>query len=179
MKRFIMGAATMALWMSLTTGQALAETNLSDGGNSAKSHAEMNGPAKIRESSATCAFLKKMNDETIELDLVEYITDEDTDRIRELNLSESDMPDGYYIYNPTVDSVIYSIGDETTFTFIDWGRDFVLPDEDRFEVLFVTTTNRSVFRRYLSTYTNSSPGMPFFFEIEDGCIKSIAEKPMA
>lgn len=36
--------------------------------------------------------------DTLYLDEVEWITDENQDRIKELELSQSDMPNGYYIY---------------------------------------------------------------------------------
>ena len=29
------------------------------------------------------------------------------EKVRELNLTDNDMPDGYYIYNPNYDAYIY------------------------------------------------------------------------
>ena len=109
------------------------------------------------------------------MDIAEYITDEDTERMRELDLTEGDMPDGYYIYNPDETKETLHLTKETNYTFIDWGRDFV--DADLYEDLLISTTSRELFRSYLKTYRNSRPGMPFFLEVEDGTVKSILEKP--
>ena len=124
-----------------------------------------------------CALIKKIDGNIIELDRVEYITDEDSDRLKELNLTEHDLPDGYYIYNPDHETETLSLSPDTMYTFIDWGRDFI--DSDEFEDLYISTTSKALFVKYISTYKNSQPGMPFFLEIQDGKVKTICEKPMA
>lgn len=127
------------------------------------------------EVESYCAYVISLGTDTIEVDIAEYITDEDTERMRELDLTEGDMPDGYYIYNPDETTETLHLTKETNYTFIDWGRDFV--DADLYEDLLISTTSRELFRSYLKTYRNSRPGMPFFLEVEDGTVKSILEKP--
>lgn len=63
------------------------------------------------------AFLKGMTDSTITVDIAEFITDDDTERIKELNLSEEDMPDGYYIYNPDEETVTWKLDGQTIYLY--------------------------------------------------------------
>lgn len=63
------------------------------------------------------AFLKGMTDSSITVDIAEFITDDDTERLKELNLTEEDMPDGYYIYNPDEETVTWKLDGQTVFTF--------------------------------------------------------------
>lgn len=131
----------------------------------------------ISDQKEICAFIKKIGEDSIQVDIAEYLTDEDTGRIKELNLSEGDLPDGYYIYNPEIELETFALAPDTVFNFIDWGRDFV--KSDNFDDLKISTTNRDDFIKYLNTYENSEPGMPFFLEFKDGKVTSITEKPMA
>ncbi|MEY8338231.1 hypothetical protein AALB16_09440 [Lachnospiraceae bacterium 62-35] len=132
--------------------------------------------SKETEEEGLCAYLKGIEGGRVQVDIAEYITDEDKDRMAELHLTENDLPDGYYIYNPDEEITELPLGEDILYEFIDWGRDFVT-DED--ESLKVITASQEVFIRYLDTYENSSPGMPFFFQIEDGKVRRIVEKPMA
>lgn len=123
-----------------------------------------------------CAFIEKIDGDAIYVDLAEYITDEDTERVKELGLTEGDMPDGYYIRNPEEDITVLQLKEDTNYSFIDWNRDF-LPEsvlDSRYE-----TTVKAEFQKYLDTYPNSKPGMPLFFEVKDGVVQEIYEEPMA
>lgn len=124
--------------------------------------------------SDVCAFIREVKDNVMVLDLAEYITPEDTERMTELGLTETDLLDGYYIHNAEIESEDYTLTGETTYTFIDWYNDFVEVGADR----TVSTTSRDDFIKYLSTYENSQPGMPFFFELKGNEVISITEKPM-
>lgn len=124
--------------------------------------------------SGICAFIKEIKGDTIVVDVAEYITTKDTERIEELGLSFSDMPNGYYINNPETAFVEYTLTDKTVFNFIDWKNDFVEEGESR----NVSSTSKEDFVKYLSTYQNSQPGMPFFFEISDKIVISITEEIM-
>lgn len=123
-----------------------------------------------------CAFIKKIEGDTVFVNVAEYITTDDTERMKELNLTEEDMPDGYYVYDPDSEIEEFSLTPDTVYHFIDWGRDFV--DSDMFEDLNIYTTTKAVFLKYLKTYKNSVPGMPFFFQMQDGKVAKIVEKPM-
>lgn len=121
------------------------------------------------------AFIKNVSADNVTVDIVEYITDTNKERIKELKISEEDMPDGYYIFNSDEEVTIWKCNAETVYTFIDWNGDFTgaeSPEE-------YTTTDIKEFQKYIETYDNGEPKMPFFFIIENGYIKQIIEKPFA
>ena len=67
--------------------------------DSKNAQAQAANPSYMDENGGEyiAAFLKDMTDSTITVDIAEFITDDNTERIKELKLSEEDMPDGYYI----------------------------------------------------------------------------------
>ncbi len=117
------------------------------------------------------AMVKKIGPETVTLDIVEYITLEDTDRIEELALSETDMLPGYCIYNPDSELLECELSEETVYNFIDWRNDFVEKGKDR----NVTTTNNITFLKYVNTYHNAEPQMPFIIKVIGGKVVEITE----
>lgn len=121
------------------------------------------------------AFFKEMTESTVTVDVIEFITDADAERIKELNLTENEMPDGYYIYNQDTETVTWKLDSQTVYMFIDWNGDFTgfeYPEE-------YTTTDLQEFRKYIETYKDAAPGMPFFFQIENGVVRLILEKQIA
>ena len=70
------------------------------------------------------AFIKNVSADNITVDIVEYIIDTNKERIKELKISEEDMPDGYYIFNSDEEVIIWKCNAETVYTFIDWNGDF-------------------------------------------------------
>ncbi len=121
------------------------------------------------------AFLKEVTESTVTVDVIEFITDAETERIKELNLTENEMPDGYYIYNQDTETVTWNLDSQTVYRFIDWNGDFTgseYPEE-------YTTTDVQEFIKYIETYQNATPGMPFFFQIENGVVRLILEKQIA
>lgn len=62
------------------------------------------------------------------LDPVEWLTLEDTERLRELNVNPEDLPNGFYIYNPNTYSQHYQGTDETRIRIIDWAGDMSYQD---------------------------------------------------
>ena len=145
--------------------------------DSKNAQAQAANPSYMDENGGEyiAAFLKDMTDSTITVDIAEFITDDNTERIKELNLLEEDMPDGYYIYNPDEETVTWKLDEQTIYTFIDWNGDFTGSDYPK----EYTTTDAAEFQKYIGTYEDSQPGMPFFFQIEDGMVKVILEKQIA
>lgn len=43
----------------------------------------------------------------------------------------------------------------------------------------VTTRDKGIFQKYLETYTDAKPGMPFFLKVKGKKVTGIWEKPMA
>lgn len=127
------------------------------------------------ENSSVCAYIRKIDGNKVTLDLAEFIQCTDSERIDELNLSEdSDFPNGYYIYNPDETTAEYILTDDTLYTFIDWNREFTDKDSD----MFVMTNSLDTFTKYVNTYKESKPGMPFFFELDGNEVWSITEHYM-
>lgn len=107
------------------------------------------------------------------LDEVEWITDDDKDRIIELELSpRKDMPNGYYIYNASLDKISFKLNDKTVYNFIDWGNDFVGEDEDK----RYSTKKQEEFLKYLNTYTDKAARVPFWVETKDDYVISVTEQ---
>ena len=132
--------------------------------DSKNAQAQAANPSYMDENGGEyiAAFLKDMTDSTITVDIAKFITDDN-------------MPDGYYIYNPDEETVTWKLDGQTIYTFIDWNGDFTgsdYPEE-------YTTTDAAEFQKYIGTYEDSQPGMPFFFQIEDGMVKVILEKQIA
>lgn len=126
-----------------------------------------------------CAFIRKMTDNTFIVDPLEYIEKEDTKRIKELGLDiENDFLDGYYFHNPDKTTTTWKIDENTEYIFLDWGQDFT-NDENVIEIygyMATYTKDKELFRRYLATYKNSKPKMPFFFTVENSVVKKIVER---
>ena len=107
---------------------------------------------EAKPSGSYCAFIRRMDNDNLWVDMVEWITPEDKEKVRSLKLTEHDMPDGYYIHNPSRSRTILKLTADTQYRFIDWGRSFSDSDE---------------------------PEMPFFIEVENGAVTLIEEKPIA
>lgn len=127
------------------------------------------------EVTDLCAYVKEIKGNTIVVDPVEYISSEDSDKILTYKHIDDDMPDGYYLYNEDEATTEYTLTDQTEYSFLDWGRDFGGTDED----IRVVTKDKSVFQKYMQTYTDGKPGMPFFFELDGDKVVKIVEKAMA
>jgi len=123
----------------------------------------------------TIAFLRDMTDSTVTVDVIEFITSENTERVKALDLTEGDLISGYYINNPDTKTITWKLDEQTVYTFVDWGGDFTESGDPG----IYTTTDREVFRQYVGTYNDSQPGMPFFFQVESGTVSLILEKPIA
>ena len=138
---------------------------------------EESAPSGERGERETWAYIRNLEGDRLWMDPVEYIQEDDRERIGELGLTEADLTGGFCIYNPDPSEEELLLTPETEYTFIDWGRDFV--DSDDPEELRITGASREQFETYLNTYENSRPGMPFFFRIRDGAVVSVTEEPMA
>lgn len=121
------------------------------------------------------AFLKEMTENNMIVDVIEFITDDNEEEIRELNLTEDDMPDGYYIYNTDTETIAWKLDAQTVYIFIDWNGEF---SDSEYPEKY-TTTDVQEFKKYIETYENATPGMPFFFQIEDDVVRLVLEKPFA
>lgn len=101
---------------------------------------------------------------SFEFDEIEWVTLDDTDRIKELNLnSDNDFPNGFYINNPTSDTKSYTVTDETEYQIIDWNNNGE-----------TSTVDLNGFATHINEYTDYSP--PFWIIIDNNKVISIVEQ---
>lgn len=133
------------------------------------------GCKSINEENNTnkyIGYIRSVDDSTIELDDFEFITSEDTERIKELKLSDSDMPNGYYINNVSEETKSFSLTNETEFIFYDTGNLFVSEEDDK----KYTTYNKDEFIEFLYLYSDSPRRTPFWVEVSNKDVIKIEEE---
>jgi hypothetical protein len=106
------------------------------------------------------------------LDEFEFIKQDDKERMEELGLTESDMPNGYYIYNESDETQSFTLDEQTEFTFFDTGNLFVSEEEDK----KYTTTNIEEFKQFLYGDSNTPIQTPFWVDVQDGKVISVEEE---
>ena len=122
-----------------------------------------------------CAYIKEIKGDILVIDPVEFISSEDSDQFASYKHTDDDAPDGYYIYNEDVKTKNMTLTGQTEYSFLDWTREFGGTDAD----IRVTTRDKKIFQKYLETYTDAKPGMPFFLKVKGKKVIGIWEKPMA
>lgn len=117
-----------------------------------------------------------IEDNSVQLDVVEIVTTDDTDRIQDLGLTiKNDLPSGYNIYNQTADVASYQLTDQTKYIFTDFNQLFVEP---KVENRLYETVNKEEFLEG-SSYSDvplEDQKIPYFLEVFDGKVISITEK---
>ncbi len=99
------------------------------------------------------------------LDQIEWLTWEDADRLKELNIDpDKDMPSGFYIHNPNSYPMYFQVTDDTEYNILIWSE---------------SVTHESVsieeFKDYLEDgYSDFMP--PFRVVTKDGYVTSITEQ---
>ncbi len=137
---------------------------------------EIKSPASIEDfmalpESKFIGFVSDFDPERnfFRLDRVEWITDDDEERINELGLSkDDDMPGGFYIYNPESWPQTFEVGENTEYTILDWNRTY--GDEQTY-----TTSNGKEFIDYLDSYEGGFTP-PFWIVKKGRCVTSIREQ---
>lgn len=112
------------------------------------------------------------NNETLALDEFEFITFEDKERMKELNLTDEYMPNGYYIYNESEELSYFEINNETEFTFFDLGNLFVKEGDDK----KYTTTDKEEFRQFLYGSDDVPRRTPFWIKVRGNTVLSVTEQ---
>lgn len=100
------------------------------------------------------------------LDPVEWLTVEDSARLKELNINPDDLPNGYYIYNPTSYPMYYECNDDTEYSIIASG-------EGRGGAAH-KIVSAAEFKEYLNQFDDFVP--PFHVYTRDGYVKAIVEQ---
>ena len=120
--------------------------------------------AKTPESHLI-GFISNFNIDSasFEFDKIEWLTEDNTKRLKQLNITLNDMPNGYYIYNADTYTMRYTVTNQTEYNIINWEE---------------TVTHKSVtmeeFISHFNQYSQFTP--PCRIIIQDGYVLSITEQ---
>lgn len=119
-----------------------------------------------------------INDNKVYVDRVEIIKDSDTERIEEIGIDNSDMPNGYYIYNPTFEQEEYDITNDTAYDFVDYNMYYINEDKADGDRKY-RTNNIDEFIKG-SSYPEDIPleeqTIPYIIELQGDNVYSITEE---
>ena len=103
-----------------------------------------------------------------------FIDQADTDWIDTLQLTEADMPNGYYIYDESEELLTFTLNEATRYNFFDTGALFV--DEDAPNRQYTTTDLTQFLAKFDADNEGSLGKTPFEIQVlEDGRVISISE----
>lgn len=100
--------------------------------------------------------------DTLNFDQVEWLTMEDSDRFAALNISEEDLPGGFYILNKYEINDLYQVTAETEYKLI-----------DREQPGSLTSVSKQEFIAYFKPLTGNAP--PCTITVSNGTVTSITE----
>ena len=119
-----------------------------------------------------------INDNKVYVDRVEIIKDSDTERIEEIGIDNSDMPNGYYIYNPTFEQEEYNITNDTAYDFVDYNMYYIEEEKADGDRKY-RTNNIDEFIKG-SSYPEDIPleeqTIPYIIELQGDNVYSITEE---
>lgn len=126
---------------------------------------EIIGELHINSEGDYIGYIAKMtsNDNLFLLDQVEFITREDDERVKELDIDiEYEMPSGFMIYNPDSKTTEFKVNDDTRYFLLD------MVDLSR---------HKNVTKEVFLEYNNSLSYNPLYhIFINDGYVTLIREK---
>ncbi|QEH67190.1 M56 family metallopeptidase [Cellulosilyticum sp. WCF-2] len=110
----------------------------------------------------------QLDTELFHFDRAEWVTSSQEERMNELNLSDADMPNGFYIYNPKHYLDTFIVNEYTQYHFMKKAK-----ESD--ELNEYTTTDKNEFYNYLSGYEEGSTP-PFWVQTQGGYVTNIREQ---
>lgn len=114
-----------------------------------------------------------VKDNQLIVDEIKFIDLADKYWIDSLNLTEEDMTNGYYIYNPSDEKLTFTLNDETRYDFYDTGALFISEDN---ETRMYTTQEVSELLKKFDAGNGELGKTPFEIQVlEDGRVISIRE----
>lgn len=108
---------------------------------------------------------------TLKVDEFEFITSADKERVKELKLSDADMPNGYYIHNESEDLTSYTLDESTQYIFYDTSNLFVKEEDDK----KYATTSRQEFELFLYRGKDVPLHTPFRMVVQGNKVISVTE----
>lgn len=119
-----------------------------------------------------------INDNKLYVDRVEIIKDSDTEIMEEIGIDNSDMPNGYYIYNPTFEQEEYNITNDTAYDFVDYNMYYINKEKADGDRKY-RTNNIDEFIKG-SSYPEDIPleeqTIPYIIELQGNNVYSITEE---
>ncbi|MGI5892632.1 MAG: hypothetical protein ACOX7H_07915, partial [Bacillota bacterium] len=97
------------------------------------------------------------------LDKIEWLTEKDVKRLKELKIDPQKLDNGYYIYNKDTYPLTFEVGEKTQYYLLDWGK----------EITHKAVTQKE-FISYLEQHKGSLP--PFHVTTKDGYVQQIREQ---
>ena len=128
---------------------------------------DMTGAYNVYEGYLT------VKDNQLIVDEIKFIDLADKYWIDSLNLTEEDMTNGYYIYNPSDTKLTFALNEETRYNFYDTGALFISEDSEN---RMYTTKDLSEFLKKFDLGNAELGKTPFEIQVlEDGRVISIKE----
>ena len=119
-----------------------------------------------------------INDNKLYVDRAEIIKDSDTERMEEIGIDNSDMPNGYYIYNPTFEQEEYNITNDTAYDFVDYNMYYINKEKADGDRKY-RTNNIDEFIKgssYLEDIPLEEQTIPYIIELQGNNVYSITEE---
>lgn len=119
-----------------------------------------------------------INDNKLYVDRVEFIKDSDTERMEEIGIDNNDMPNGYYIYNPTFEQEEYNITNDTAYDFVDYNMYYINKEKADGDRKY-RTNNIDEFIKgssYPEDITLEEQTIPYIIELQGNNVYSITEE---
>ena len=105
--------------------------------------------------------IDKNSKTSFNLDPIEWLTLEDAERLKELNINpDIDMPNGFYIYNPDSHPMFFQVAEDAKYYIINWKN------------LSHKSVSVEDFKEYIEQYDLR----PFIIVTKDGYVQSIKER---
>lgn len=121
-----------------------------------------------------------IEDNNLHFDQVEIVKIEDKKRMEELDLDESDMPNGYVIINENQEKITYELADKVDYKFTDINLNFIEESEAEGDRIYITTKKDEFFKHLGEYNLNNIPlseqTIPYFIKVQDGKVIGIEEK---
>ena len=107
-------------------------------------------------------------------DQIEIITVDDTNWMRELEITSEDFPNGYKFYNSSRETIKLPLGPEVTYDFTDSGQVYEKEDPNR---NYVTNVLEEFYTAsaYNQEFTLEEQRIPYLIGIRDGKVYEIIE----
>lgn len=126
----------------------------------------------VNENEEYMGYITEINSKTLLLDDFEFITPKNEKRVKELGLTQNDMPNNYYIHNYSDDILSFKLTRKTEFTFYDMDNLFIVDSNHK----KYTTSDVDEFREFLYSKSSRPRKFPFKVEVKRGKVVSIVEE---